>query len=145
MTVPRLLLTPETEMYDEFCAHACDVQPDNVDRALKTDRDRYFTSQELITTQRRTPVEVTAKISTKTRGPPTPPKSGRHVGIFSKSPERPRPHRTKMEIGTPIRLLKRSLLSTRRTDAFRSRIECFITQSFVQSYLATERNNGNLT
>ncbi len=46
-----------------------------------------------------------------------------------------------MELRTPLRLLRRALLSPRRTDAFRSRIECFITQSFIHSYLATPRCN----
>lgn len=46
-----------------------------------------------------------------------------------------------MEIRTPLRLLRRAILSSRHTDAFRSRINCFLTQSFVQSYLATPRGS----
>ena len=46
-----------------------------------------------------------------------------------------------MEIRTPLGLLRRFALSSRHTDAFRSRVNCFITQSFVQSYLATPRNS----
>jgi hypothetical protein len=46
-----------------------------------------------------------------------------------------------MQFATPFRILRRSLMSSRRTDIFRSRVSCFITQSFVQSYLTTPRNN----
>jgi hypothetical protein len=46
-----------------------------------------------------------------------------------------------MKIRTLFKLFRRFLLSSRYTDAFRSRINCFATQSFVQSYLATPRSN----
>jgi hypothetical protein len=46
-----------------------------------------------------------------------------------------------MEIGTPLRLLRRLLLSSRHTDAFYACVNCFMTQSFVQSYLAAPRSN----
>jgi hypothetical protein len=49
-----------------------------------------------------------------------------------------------MDIETPLRLLRRALLSSRHTDAFRSRISCFVTQSFTQSYLATPRSSEEL-
>jgi len=46
-----------------------------------------------------------------------------------------------MEFATPLRLLRRFLLSSRQTDVFRSRINCYVTQSFIQSHLATPRNS----
>jgi hypothetical protein len=46
-----------------------------------------------------------------------------------------------MEIGTPIRLLRRFLLSSRYTDVFRLRLSCYVTASFTQSYLAMPRCN----
>jgi hypothetical protein len=45
-----------------------------------------------------------------------------------------------MEFGTPLRLLKDLLLSQRSTDRFRSRVNCFIAQSFVATLLNDERN-----
>ena len=45
-----------------------------------------------------------------------------------------------MQIRTVLNLFKRFLLSSRYTDVFRSRVNCFITQSFVRSYLADARS-----
>jgi hypothetical protein len=47
-----------------------------------------------------------------------------------------------MQITKPFRLLKQLGLILWYTPTFRSRVNCFITDSFVQSYLATPRSNG---
>ncbi|MGH7056283.1 MAG: hypothetical protein ACREFZ_00160 [Acetobacteraceae bacterium] len=49
-----------------------------------------------------------------------------------------------MKIRTGVRLLRQLLLSPRRTQVFRSRVNCFLTDSFVQSYLATPRGGDEL-
>jgi hypothetical protein len=45
-----------------------------------------------------------------------------------------------MDIGTPFRILKDFLLSQRSTERFRSRVNCFITQTFSATLLNDERN-----
>jgi hypothetical protein len=47
-----------------------------------------------------------------------------------------------MHIMTPFRLLKQLILPLWYTSTFRGRVNCFITDSFVQSYLAAPRSNG---
>jgi len=45
-----------------------------------------------------------------------------------------------MEIGTPFRLLRSMLLSPRTTERFRSRVDCFITDTYSTTFLTNERN-----
>ena len=45
-----------------------------------------------------------------------------------------------MEIGTPFRLLKSILLSPRSTERFRSRVNCFVAQTFAMTLINDERN-----
>ena len=47
-----------------------------------------------------------------------------------------------MQIMKPFRLIKQLMLPLWYTGAFRGRVNCFITESFVQSYLATPRSDG---
>jgi len=46
-----------------------------------------------------------------------------------------------LDFGTPMKLLRRLLLSQRETDRFRSRVNCYLTSNFVDSYLTTARGS----